>query len=272
MINLSESPQEKLKKLNRNFKTRNSVYIVLCIIFILSMLPFIPFWYNISNAMQTFGIGHYYTDKKYVSDYGNESVGIYIELDISLTQYEDTDIITGGRQIMYGYHVITSISMISHGNITPLGFIFRVLIHYVGERAVEHDSGYLNPPREVIQFDSGYIMKKQSVCNSSGRVTYLFQRDSIVYNQTTFYKINYIIPYGELDYNNFKLMFYSILGLYLLFIGLIPFILLRIIKPTFGIEFDEIDLERERRFKEYVEKKVTSKSQKADNIKSHNIS
>jgi len=100
-------------------------------------------------------------------------------------------------------------------------------------------------------------MNKDTICNSTGLVTYIFQIGSNVYNETTEYEIKYLIPYSNLDYANFKLVFYAILGVYLLSIGLVPFFFKKLIKPTFGIVIDEVDIEREKKFKEFVNKKKT---------------
>lgn len=256
-MGLEASIEDKLVRINRSFKIRNRVYITVTIITILMLVPYIPFWFNISNAMKSFGIGRYHTDKEYLSNYGKESVGIYIQLDLVLTEYSDTDMISGQKTTQLGYDVTSSFSMIASENIEPLGFIFRVLIHYKNEKAVEHEAGYLSPPRKFLRFNTGYIMNKDTICNSTGLVTYLFQIDSNVYNETTEYQITYIIPYSNLEYANFNLAFYTFLSLYLLFIGLVPFILKRLIKPTFGIEIDRDDLEREERFREYLNKRKT---------------
>jgi hypothetical protein len=220
------------------------------------LLPYIPFWYNITGAMNTFGIGQYHKEKEYTSVHGNATVGIYIELDITLTNFIDVDIISGTREEMYGYTVITTMSMIASENVEPIGFIYSVLIHYQDDIAIEHDADSYDPPRDNLKFSTGYQMEKEAVCNSTGFVTYLFQMDSIVSNETVVYFIDYIIPLGNLDYANFSLIFYSFLGLYLLLIVLVPFIFHKIIKPVFGIIIDEEDLEREIRFKEYVNKKL----------------
>ena len=254
---LHASIEDKLVRINRSFKIRNRVYVTVSIITILMLVPYIPFWFNISDAMKSFGIGRFHTEKEYLNYYGNESVGIYIQLDIVLTEFSDTDIISGQKVTQLGYDVTSSFSMIASENIEPLGFIFRVLLHYKNEKAVEHEAGYLNPPREFLRFNTGYIMHKDTMCNSTGLVTYLFQIDSNVYNETTEYQITYIIPYSNLEYANYNLVFYTMLGVYLLFIGLVPFIFKKLIKPTFGIEIDRDDLEREERFREYLNKRKT---------------
>jgi hypothetical protein len=256
MIELTENTEETIRRLNKNIKSRNRIYIITSIFAVLLLLPYIPFWYNISGAMSAFGIGTFHNEKILTTPYGNETVGIDIQLDLQLTEFSDVDLFTGKVDYVYGYFVTTSISMITSDNLVPIGFVYRIMIHYQNKQAMEHDAGFYNPPRESLKFTTGISYEKEAVCNSSGRVTYLFQMDSVVLNNTVDYFIDYIIPYGDLDYANANLVLYIILGLYLLSIVAIPFILHKIIKPGFGIEFDEIDLERERRFKEFVEKKL----------------
>lgn len=256
MIKLTESQKEIIRRLNRNIKMRNRIYIITTIFAVLMLLPYIPFWYNISGAMSAFGIGTYHTEKILTNPYGNETVGIDVQLDLQLTEFSDVDLFTGKVDYVYGYMVTTSVSMITSEKIIPIGFVYRILIHYQNKQAMEHDAGFYNPPRESLKFTTGISLDKEGVCNSTGVVTYLFQMDSAVLNDTVDYYIDYIIPYGNLDYANANLIIYTILGLYLLSIVAIPFILHKIIKPGFGIEFDEIDLEREKRFKEFVDKKL----------------
>ena len=252
---LDTSIKDRVDKINRGFRIRNRVYITVTFITILMLVPYIPFWFNIDNAMKSFGIGRYHTEKEYLNNYGNGSVGIFIQLDLDLTEFTDIDIISGEKYTHSGYEVTSTFSMIASENIEPLGFIYRVLLHYRDEKAIEHDAGFLNPPRELLQFNTGYIINKESICNSTGIVTYLFQIGSNVYNETTEYQITYVIPYGNLDYANFKLVFYTILGVYLLSIGLVPFFFKKLIKPTFGFVIEEEDLERDKKFREFVNKK-----------------
>ncbi|NHJ20105.1 MAG: hypothetical protein EAX91_04115 [Candidatus Lokiarchaeota archaeon] len=256
MINLTESSKEIIRRLNKKIKTRNRIYIVTTLFAVLMLLPYIPFWYNISGAMSAFGIGTYHNEKILTNAYGNETVGIDVRLNLQLTEFSDVDIVSGQRDVTYGYYVTTTVSMITSENVVPIGFVYRILIHYQNKQAMEHDAGYYNPPRESLKFTTGISLGKDGVCNSTGLVTYLFQMGSVVLNKTVNYYIDYIIPYGNLDYANYNLIFYTILGLYLLSIVAIPFILHKIIKPGFGIEFDEIDLKREKRFKEFVDKKL----------------
>lgn len=252
---LNYSDEELIKKLNNDIKTRNRIYISATIITVLILLPFLPFWFNITNAMHTFGIGHYQTEKEYVKFYGNEIAGIHIELDITRIRLWDIDIISGEYAEEFGYMVNTSISMINSEIIQALGFSYRLQIHRRDEKGIEYVIDTYDPPRDTVQHDTGYAMEKYAVCNSTGTVKYHFIMDSILYNETVQYFIDYIIPFNNLDYANFNLLFYSILGLYLLSIGLVPFIFFKIIKPIFGFEFDKDDLEREKRFREFVDKR-----------------
>ena len=221
------------------------------------LLPYIPFWFNITKAMETFGIGQFHTEKKYLKNYGNETAGVYIQLDIKLKRYSDTDIVSGETVYQDGYYVLTSISMLASEYIDPLGFTFRVQLHLKDDVPIESEVDFFDPPIELLLFNTGYMLNKDVVCNSTGRITYQFIMDSIIYNETIDYYIDYLIPYGNLEYNNYNLIFYIFLSFYLLSIGLVPFLFYKLIKPTFGIMFDEEDLEREKKFRDFVEKRRT---------------
>ncbi|NHJ21486.1 MAG: hypothetical protein EAX91_11115 [Candidatus Lokiarchaeota archaeon] len=249
--------KEIVDKINAGFKKRNRAYIFLTLITISLLLPYIPFWFDTTKVEQTFHIGYFHAEKTYINDYRNESAGILVELDIVRTAFKDVQ--TG--DVMFGYMVYTSISMIASENIETIGFSFRWQLHLKNLRVIEHDSESYKNPISNIYFNSGYMMKKGDVCNSTGKVTYHFvmKNDTVVYNETTEYFVDFIIPFDALDYANFSLIIYAILGLYLLFIGLVPFIFNKLIKPTFKVEFDLDDLERERKFKEYVAKKRMNK-------------
>jgi len=252
---LNYSDEELIKKLNNKNKTRNRIYISATIITVLILLPYISFWFDTTNAMHTFGIGHYQTEKEYVKSYGNERAGIHIELDITRIRLWDIDIISGEYMEEFGYMVYTSISMITSENIQALGFSYRLQIHRRDEDGIEYVIDTYDPPRDTVQHDTGYALEKYAVCNSTGSVKYHFIIDSILYNESVEYFIDYIIPYGNEDYANFNLLFYLILGLYLFSIGLVPFLFHKILKPVFGFEFDKDDLEREKRFREYVDRR-----------------
>lgn len=256
-MGLSFNTKFEVEKLNKNLKTRNRVYIIATLITILMLLPYIPFWFNITEAMETFGIGQFHTEKEYLKIYGNKTAGVHIELDIQLKIYSDVDIVSEEKVSMQGYNVVTSISMLTSEDVDPLGFTFSVQVHLKDDLPIESDVDFFDPPREFLQFNTGYIMDKDVVCNSTGIISYQFLMDSIVYNETIDYYIDYLIPYGSLDYNNLNIIFYSFLSFYLLSIGLAPFLFYKLIKPTFGIVFDEEDLEREKKFKDFIEKRRT---------------
>jgi hypothetical protein len=249
--------KEIVDKINAGFKKRNRAYIFLTLITILLLLPYIPFWFDITKVEQTFHIGYFHAEKTYLNNCGKESAGIFVELDIVRTAFSDAQ--TG--DVMYGYMVYTSISMIVSENIETIGFSSRWQLHLKNLRVIEHDSESYNTPISNIYFSTGYMMRKGDVCNSTGKVTYHFviKNDTVIYNETTEYFIDFIIPFDALDYANFSLIIYAFLGLYLFFIGLVPFIFSKLIKPTFKIEFDQDDLERERKFKAYVAKKRMNK-------------
>ena len=145
--------------------------------------------------------------------------------------------------------------MITSEIIQALGFSFRLQIHSIDEANIEYVSDTYDSTRDTVQHDIGYAMEKFVVCNSTGIVNDHFIMDSILYNETVKYSIDYFIPFSNQDYANFSLIFYSFLGLYLLFIGLVPFLFYKIAKPIFGFEFDKDDLEREKRFREFMDKR-----------------
>ena len=96
-MGLTFNTKFEVEKLNKNLKTRNRVYIIATLLTILMLLPYIPFWFNITKAMETFGIGQFHTEKEYLKIYGNETAGVYIQLDIKLRTYSDTDIVSGEK-------------------------------------------------------------------------------------------------------------------------------------------------------------------------------
>jgi len=256
-MGLTFNTKLKVEKIDKNLKTRNRVYVIATLFTILMLLPYIPFWFNITGAMETFGIGQFHTEKDYIKIYGNKTAGVHIQLDIQLRRYSDTDIVSGEKVYQSGYNVLTSISMLTSEDVDPLGFTFSVQVHLKDDLVMESDMDFFDPPREILQFNTGYIMDKDVVCNSTGIISYQFLMDLIVYNETIDYYIDYLIPYGNLEYNNYNIIFYAFLSFYLLSIGLTPFVFYKLIKPTFGIVFDEEDLEREKKFRDFVEKRRT---------------
>ncbi|MFX0012940.1 MAG: hypothetical protein ACFE9R_21700, partial [Candidatus Hermodarchaeota archaeon] len=175
------------------------------------LLPYIPFWFDIDGAMRAFGINQFHNEKNQLTYYGNESIGLHIELDISRTSFSDIDIVSGVEETTFGYMVHTFVSLIASKNIIPIGFSSKIQFHGVYLRTVEYDSEHYDPPVETLQFETGYKIKKSQICNSSGIVSYHFLMDLTVYNITDEYFITYLIPYDDLEYANFALIFYVFL-------------------------------------------------------------
>lgn len=204
------------------------------------------------NFREIFRIGVFNEEDDYSNSYTGGSAGINLNLQIEYT--------TDSR-----YLINTFVESISTGSVVNYGLL-SILIQFFSDGTPEFArSVQFDPPSSTYPVTQFVIeLDKYANLSCSGTIEMSLEAGGVPINDTLNYQLSFIVPLGLGDFSNYDLLVDFLVPSHFLLYIIVPVILIWIFKPIFGLRFTEEDLERDRKFLEYLKKPPKRGSKKSE--------
>ncbi|MCK4287161.1 MAG: hypothetical protein KAX18_13210 [Candidatus Lokiarchaeota archaeon] len=117
-----------------------------------------------------------------------------------------------------------------------------------------------DPPHEQYSYDATVRLTKNDVISWSGSAEVQYISNSFTRNETYNYILRIMVPMGSQDYFNLAIISNFVFFSWLLAFPVIPIVLNSIIKPSFGVPFDEEARKKQKKYFDFFRKKQEEQS------------
>lgn len=117
-----------------------------------------------------------------------------------------------------------------------------------------------DPPHEQYSYEATVRLTKNDIISWSGSAEVQYISNSITRNETFNYILRIMVPMGSQDYFNLAIISNFVFFSWLLAFPVIPILLNAIMKPSFGIPFDEEERKKQKKYFDFFRK--TKKEQR----------
>lgn len=193
------------------------------------------------------GIGYYSVDRDYRINYS----GGYGELNMDM----ELDRI---RPEWYSYYLSCYLS--SSDNVEIIGIsLFNTSIYVDGSRVIYNNFNW-EPPRASYSYSSSVKLMQHGGFTWNGSAMVQFIVDDIIQNETISFDLSAGISMSTLDYYHMDLLSYVLLFVWIISFVLVPLILKAIIQPHFGLQLDEEEKARRKKYFEFLKERKVEES------------
>ena len=202
------------------------------------------------NSRSFFRIGIFTTEKNFDVDYINGTAGVKVILNIEHDRH-------------YRYQVKAIMIPIYSGDVVNNSFMSINRSYFINNELKQTEYIIWDPPNNYFDDITFFDLVKNDNLTYSGVAEVQSIANEIIQNDTIKFDISFIIPLGEDDYSNIALSLYGLFFLYLLSYLIVPFALLIIFKPVFGIHYDEHSHKRDKKFMRFISEKAKEKQKES---------
>ncbi|MHA1670053.1 MAG: hypothetical protein ACTSV5_05670 [Promethearchaeota archaeon] len=194
------------------------------------------------NFNTLFSIGIYNAEDDFSKTYSDGTAGINFHLHLEHDRIDR-------------YITTTIIKPFSTGNVVNFGLLSNN-IEYLNENdhIITKSAQFSTPSNYSVYIVSLNLYKKNNF-TCRGTIEMSIESGGILINDTINFQVNFIVPLSLEDYSNINLLVYALFFIHFFLYVIIPVSLIWIFKPVFGLEIDEEDIERDKKFLKYLRKK-----------------
>jgi len=225
-------------------RLRNNLFILFVILSMLFLVLVSPIALNFVEALS-------FRDAESLENYRTYYSDGYGELNMELR-------LEGFAEERYYYSI--SCHLTSGDGVEIVGI--KHLNSSVDVRGLIIRSNILNwdPPNEQYSYEATVRLTKNDIISWSGSAEVQYISNSITRNETYNYILIILVPMGSQDYFNLAIISNFVFFSWLLAFPVIPILLNAIIKPSFGIPFDEEAKKKQKKYFDFFRK--TKKEQR----------
>lgn len=119
---------------------------------------------------------------------------------------------------------------------------------------IKADVMNMDPPHEQYSYEATVRLTKNDIISWSGSAEVQYISNSIIRNETYNYILRIMVPMGSQDYFNLAIISNFIFFSWILAFPVIPIVLNSIIKPSFGVPFDEEARKKQKKYFDFFRK------------------